>query len=102
MDRSDDPLAHAIRPPADESPQQRIRRIREEQEALRHSEEIDKELNRERAESKKHRPGIRVLLLGTSLDIHDADQYILRFQLERPLRVWKVYNAEEFSVGVHA
>ncbi|KAF8519463.1 guanine nucleotide binding protein, alpha subunit [Gautieria morchelliformis] len=66
MDGYDDPLTLAIQPPPDETTEQRGERIKEEQEALRISEAIDKELHRERAEKKKHRPEIKVLLLGPS------------------------------------
>lgn len=73
MDR-DDPLTRALRPPANETPQQRARRIREEEEAIRVSEEIDKELHRERAERRRHRPNIKILLLGMCIFIQHRSQ----------------------------
>lgn len=66
---SDDPLTRVLRPPVDETPPQRDLRIKAEREALRISQEIDEELSRERADKKKFRPEVRVLLLGTILSL---------------------------------
>ncbi|KAF8589162.1 G-alpha-domain-containing protein [Ramaria rubella] len=66
LDNSDDPLARAIKPPEDETPQQRAQRIQKEQEALRVSQEIDKELNSDRVAKKKNRSDVKILLLGPS------------------------------------
>lgn len=61
---SDDPLTLALKPPADETPEQHAERIAKENEAIRVSEEIDKELERELAEKKKKNIEIKILLLG--------------------------------------
>jgi len=60
----DDPLSVALRPPPDETPEERARRIAEEKEATRISTEIDEQIDRERADRKKARGEIKVLLLG--------------------------------------
>lgn len=69
MDRNDDPLSRAMVPPPDETPGQRTQRICQEDEAVRISRGIDLELQREQAEKKKHRPEIKVLLLGMFLSV---------------------------------
>lgn len=61
---SDDPLLLALRPPKNETAAEREERIKAEEEAVKVSEAIDRELNKERAERKKRRPEIKVLLLG--------------------------------------
>ncbi|KAG8902846.1 hypothetical protein FRC01_009452, partial [Tulasnella sp. 417] len=63
----EDPLALAIRPPADETPQQREARLAEEAAAKKISDDIDEQI---RAESKRRKARakreIKVLLLGQS------------------------------------
>ncbi|KAI0312036.1 G-alpha-domain-containing protein [Amylostereum chailletii] len=63
---ADDPLAAAIAPPKDETPEQREAREKEEAEAKRISDEIDEQLKAERAALKKKKPPVKVLLLGQS------------------------------------
>ncbi|KIJ35278.1 hypothetical protein M422DRAFT_180974 [Sphaerobolus stellatus SS14] len=60
----DDPLSIAMRPPPDETAEQRTQRMNDEREALRVSVEIDEQLDRERQEKRKARTEIKVLLLG--------------------------------------
>lgn len=59
----DDPLAQAMAPPPNETPQERERRLAEEAAAQKRSDAIDEELNRQRQAEKKE-PCIRILLLG--------------------------------------
>ena len=61
-----DPLAAAIAPPPDESPDARNVRLREEAEARRISDEIDEQLKQDRASRRRQRPCVKVLLLGQS------------------------------------
>jgi hypothetical protein len=61
-----DPLAAAIAPPPDETPDARAARLRAEAEARRISDEIDEQLKQERASRRKQRPCVKVLLLGQS------------------------------------
>lgn len=61
----DDPLAAALRPPPDESPEARAIRIAREEEARRVSQAIDESIRTERQTNKKFRI-VRVLLLGQS------------------------------------
>ena len=61
-----DPLAAAIAPPPDESPEERTRRVQAESDAKRHSERIDELLQLEKMEKKKARAEVNVLLLGQS------------------------------------
>ncbi|GJJ10477.1 hypothetical protein Clacol_004703 [Clathrus columnatus] len=63
---SDDPLTLALKPPADETPEQHAERVEKEREATRVSEEIDKELEKELVEKRKNNSEIKVLLLGPS------------------------------------
>lgn len=61
----DDPLAVALRPPPDESPEARAIRLAREEEALRVSQAIDEAIRLERQTNKKNKI-VRVLLLGQS------------------------------------
>lgn len=61
-----DPLAAALLPPLDESPIQREVRIRAETEARRVSEGIDEMIRKERAQKKRAKADVNVLLLGQS------------------------------------
>ena len=61
----DDPLALAIAPPANESPDDREARERREAEEKRVSDEIDEMLRAERANKRRRKP-VKVLLLGQS------------------------------------
>lgn len=62
----DDPLAQALAPPPNETPQEREKRLAAEAEAQKRSDAIDEELNRQRQAEKKE-PCIRILLLGKLL-----------------------------------
>ena len=61
----DDPLAAALRPPPDESPDMRALRLAREEDARRVSRAIDDAIRAERQLNKKRRI-VRVLLLGQS------------------------------------
>lgn len=61
----DDPLAAALSPPPDESPEARAIRVAREEEALRVSQAIDDSIRMERQANKKQKI-VRVLLLGQS------------------------------------
>lgn len=63
VDRDDDPLARAIAPPVNESPQAREIRLATEKAARQRSEAIDEEINRQRLADKKTKC-VKVLLLG--------------------------------------
>ncbi|EGO05358.1 hypothetical protein SERLA73DRAFT_174479 [Serpula lacrymans var. lacrymans S7.3] len=60
-----DPLAAALRPPANETPAERERRLRAEDEAKKVSDSIDEMLRAERKDIKA-KPVVKVLLLGQS------------------------------------
>ncbi|KAB5590063.1 Guanine nucleotide-binding protein alpha-4 subunit [Ceratobasidium theobromae] len=63
----DDPLTLAIAPPANETAEERVARLRDEAEAKRVSDAIDEEIREARARDKKRRANeVRVLLLGQS------------------------------------
>lgn len=55
-----------LRPPLDETPAQRDTRIRAEQNAKRVSDAIDEQLRTERADLKRKRADVKILLLGQS------------------------------------
>ncbi|KAJ7887883.1 guanine nucleotide-binding protein alpha-4 subunit [Mycena olivaceomarginata] len=61
-----DPLALALQPPPDETPQAREARLQSEREAKKRSDLIDEELARERNAEKKSVKSVKVLLLGQS------------------------------------
>jgi guanine nucleotide-binding protein subunit alpha len=61
----DDPLAAALSPPPDESPEAKAIRIAREEEALRVSQAIDESIRIERQINKKNKI-VRILLLGQS------------------------------------
>jgi hypothetical protein len=61
---SADPLAIAIAPPRDESPEEREARLAAQAEAQKRSDAIDEEINRQRLEIKRAPKSVRVLLLG--------------------------------------
>ncbi len=63
---SNDPFEAVLRPPPDETPAQREMRILAEQQAKQVSDAIDEQLRVERAELKKNRPDVKILLLGQS------------------------------------
>ncbi|KAI0350747.1 G-protein alpha subunit [Trametes cingulata] len=60
----DDPLARALQPPFDESPEERDARLRQQEEALRVSREIDEEIALARKAYERRRRAIKILLLG--------------------------------------
>ena len=65
-DRSDsDPFSAALRPPPDETPEQREHRLRAEEEARKRSENIDAMLRHDRKRSARKKT-VKVLLLGQS------------------------------------
>jgi guanine nucleotide-binding protein subunit alpha len=62
----DDPLALALAPPSNETPEQRAERERREAEERRISDEIDEQLKAERAALRRRKKPVKVLLLGQS------------------------------------
>lgn len=65
----EDPLALAIAPPPDETPEQRHAREISEAEARKVSDEIDEQLKREREGEKRKKKPVKLLLLGMSLSV---------------------------------
>ncbi|KAI0363490.1 G-alpha-domain-containing protein [Pilatotrama ljubarskyi] len=61
---NDDPLARALQPPFDETPEEREARIRQQEEAQRVSREIDEEIAQARRAYERRRRAIKILLLG--------------------------------------
>lgn len=60
-----DPLTLALQPPPDETFQQRVQRLRVEEEARRISHLIDEQIKVDRAQMKKTANAHKLLLLGT-------------------------------------
>ncbi|KAI9463919.1 guanine nucleotide binding protein, alpha subunit [Russula earlei] len=81
-----DPLAAAIAPPHDESPDARTARLRAEAEARRVSDEIDEQLKQERAARRRLRPCVKVLLLGQSES--GKSTTLKNFQLQYARETW--------------
>lgn len=65
-ERQDDPLARALQPPPDESPEQRQRREQEQREATRVSLQIDEGIQEARKAFDRRKRAVKVLLLGAS------------------------------------
>ena len=67
----DDPLSAALQPPADESPDDRAMRIRQQEDAARVSKEIDEEIALSKKAYERRKKAIKILLLGapTSLPL---------------------------------
>ena len=63
---TDDPLAHVLAPPPNESVHERDDRMRAEAEAKKRSDAIDEEINKQRTARKTSRP-VKILLLGESI-----------------------------------
>jgi hypothetical protein len=64
---SDDPLEEALRPPPDETPEQRAERLAREEQARQKSLQIDMSIKKERQAAQRRRKKIvRLLLLGQS------------------------------------
>lgn len=61
-----DPIANAIAPPQNESPEEREARIQKERAAKQVSDAIDAELSREQAYERKRPKPVKILLLGQS------------------------------------
>lgn len=61
-----DPLAAALRPPPNETPAEREIRLQKEGEAKKVSDAIDEQIRQERAQLKKSKADVKVLLLGQS------------------------------------
>jgi len=73
----EDPLSRALQPPADETPEQRQDRLRQEKEAKQRSDEIDAQLKQEaKVRSKRKDQLVRVLLLGESNARNDIVMHI--------------------------
>ena len=62
----DDPLTNAIKPPPDETPEERQRRLRSEHDAKAISDSIDEELESQRASERNEQKPVKILLLGES------------------------------------
>ena len=62
----DDPLSQALQPPLDESPEDRAVRIRQQEDALRVSKEIDDDIALARKAFERRKKAIKSLLLGPS------------------------------------
>lgn len=62
-----DPMAAALAPPQNESPQERQLRIMRERAAKQISDDIDEELTRERQQAKRLPKPVKILLLGAWL-----------------------------------
>jgi guanine nucleotide-binding protein subunit alpha len=61
-----DPLSKALQPPPDESPAARDRRLKREAEAKKVSDDIDEMIKHDRAQLKKQKQAVKILLLGQS------------------------------------
>ena len=63
-DNSFDPLARALAPPLDETPEQRTMREENETEARRVSERIDEQIRLEKQADSRKKVPVKVLMLG--------------------------------------
>lgn len=74
---SRDPLTLLMAPPESETPEERSRRMQQEEQAKYISSVIDEELNRERKAPKP----VKILLLGKVLNVHTKDDDAENFAL---------------------
>jgi len=81
-----DPLAAAIAPPPDETPEARATRLRTEAEARRVSDEIDEQLKQDRASRRRQRPCVKVLLIGQSES--GKSTTLKNFQMQYARETW--------------
>jgi hypothetical protein len=63
---SDDPLEEALRPPPDETPEQRAERLAREEQARQKSLQIDMSIKKERQAAQRRKKIVTLLLLGQS------------------------------------
>lgn len=102
-----DPFTAALRPPENETPEQRERRLNQEQEAKRVSDGIDEMIRAEKKE-RRVKQEVKVLLLGQSesgksttlkreSDLCFASEWSLGFPLTAPHRA--AYFAAELALG---
>ncbi|KAI0703479.1 G-protein alpha subunit [Cytidiella melzeri] len=63
-ERQDDPLAKALQPPSDESPEQRVRREQQQREATRVSLQIDEGIQEAKKAYDRRKKAVKILLLG--------------------------------------
>ncbi len=61
-----DPFNRVLLPPVNESPAARENRLRQEQAAKQHSDDIDEQIKREHAARRRQKQQIKILLLGQS------------------------------------
>ena len=61
----DDPLSQALQPPPNESPEERAARLRQQEEAIRISKEIDDEIAQAKKAYERRKKAIKILLLGS-------------------------------------
>lgn len=99
-ERQDDPLAQALRPPADESPEQRQQREQEQREATRVSLQIDEGIQEARKAFERRKRAVKILLLGASqLTIRDTASDCIDC-MPRSSRVWQEYDAQKYAFGL--
>ncbi|KAG6879783.1 hypothetical protein C0992_011828 [Termitomyces sp. T32_za158] len=89
---SEDPLALAIAPPPNETPEQRAAREFSEAQAKKVSDEIDEQLRKERDDKKKKKP-VKLLLLGQRLKTDLRATRLADFQLTYARREWSEERA---------
>ncbi|KAF6760106.1 guanine nucleotide binding protein, alpha subunit [Ephemerocybe angulata] len=85
-DSSLDPLSLAIAPPPNETPEERAKRLREEEEAVEVSRRIDAELKLAKVALKKRKDAVQVLVLGQSMS--GKSTTIKNFQMQYAQKAW--------------
>ena len=92
----DDPLSQALQPPPDESPEDRAARIRQQEDALRVSKEIDDDIALARRAFERRKKAIKILLLGPFPLSPSPPPLLDIFACAyRPSRVGQEYNPQE-------
>lgn len=84
-----DPLARALRPATNETPQERQARLEQEALSQKISDAIDEQLRKEKLEKAKKRQEVRILLLGTTFMVPPLRRRCSRSNFARSIREWQ-------------
>ena len=85
--RANDPFAAALMPPPEETEDERVKRVCEQEEAARISQKIDEGLQEAKKQIEKRKKATKVLLLGKLTPLHTPRPFISPQVSPSPARV---------------